>query len=226
LARVLEQVAADPQIHLSDINVLEEIERSQVVEQWNDTTQPVPAGTVVDLIAARAEAAPGVAAVRCGPVVVSYGELEGRANRLARYLTGLGVGRESRVGLCLPRGVEMVVGLLAVWKAGGAYVPLDPEYPVDRLAFMVADSGASVVLGTTATAARESAGAARVVLLDEVAEAVAAESAEPLGVPIVLGQLAYVIYTSGSTGRPKGVAVGHGGVANLAEAMRPVLGVA
>ncbi|MEC4016311.1 non-ribosomal peptide synthetase [Streptomyces sp. H27-D2] len=225
LARVLEQVAADPQIHLSDINVLEEIERSQVVEQWNDTTQPVPVGSVVDLIAAWAGAAPGVAAVRCGPVVLSYGELEARANRLARYLTGLGVGRESRVGLCLPRGVDMVVALLAVWKAGGAYVPLDPEYPVDRLAFMVADSGASVVLGTSATSARVSAGAARVVLLDEVAERIGSESGEPLGVPVVLGQLAYVIYTSGSTGRPKGVAVAHGGVANLAEAMRPVLGV-
>ncbi|MEC4019822.1 non-ribosomal peptide synthetase, partial [Streptomyces sp. H27-D2] len=221
----LERVAADPSVPVGRIGVLEAAERSRVVEQWNDTTQPVPAGTVVDLIAARAEAAPGVAAVRCGSVVVSYGELEGRANRLARYLTGLGVGRESRVGLCLPRGVDMVVALLAVWKAGGAYVPLDPEYPVDRLAFMVADSGASVVLGTGGALSEVLVGAARVVLLDEAAESVASESAEPLGVAVGPGQLAYVIYTSGSTGRPKGVAVAHGGVANLAEAMRPVLGV-
>ncbi|MEC4016310.1 non-ribosomal peptide synthetase [Streptomyces sp. H27-D2] len=227
LARVLEQVVADPAVRVSDIDVLDEAERSRVVGQWNDTGQPVPSGTVVDLFGAWACRSPNAPAVRCGPVVLSYGELEARANRLARYLTGLGVGWESRVGLCLPRGVDMIVALLAVWKAGGAFVPLDPEYPADRLAFMVADSGASVVLVDTGGALSEvSGGTARVVLLDEVAEAVASESAEPLGVPVASGQLAYVIYTSGSTGRPKGVAVAHGGVMNLAGAMRPVLGVA
>ncbi|MEU2794859.1 AMP-binding protein, partial [Streptomyces sp. NPDC007100] len=227
LARVLEQVAANPKIRLSEIEVLSRTERSQVVEEWNDTAQPVSAGSVAELFAARAEAAPDVAAVRCGPEVLSYGELEVRSNRLARYLTGLGVGRESRVGLCLPRGVDMVVGLLAVWKAGGAYVPLDPDYPADRLAFMVADSSASVVLGTTGTLSALETSSTAAVLLDtsEVERAVAAESPEPLGVPVDPGQLAYVIYTSGSTGRPKGVAVAHGGVVNLAEAMRPVLGV-
>ncbi|WP_248782869.1 amino acid adenylation domain-containing protein [Streptomyces varsoviensis] len=165
--------------------------------------------------------------MRCGSSALSYGELEGRANRLARYLSRLGVGRESRVGLCLPRGVEMIVGLLAVWKAGGAYVPLDPEYPADRLAYMVADSGASVVLTAAGRAADTAAaiaeGRARVVVLDEEAEAIEASDAPQHHT--IPGQLAYVIYTSGSTGRPKGVAVAHGGVANLAEAMRPVLGV-
>ncbi|MEU2791021.1 amino acid adenylation domain-containing protein, partial [Streptomyces sp. NPDC007100] len=225
--RFLEQAADDPALPVGRMDALGEAERSQVVEEWNDTAQPVSAGSVVELFAARAEAAPDVAAVRCGPEVLSYGELEARANRLARYLTGLGVGRESRVGLCLPRGVDMVVGLLAVWKAGGAYVPLDPEYPADRLAYMVADSGASVVLGTAETLSEIPVGAAtNVVLLDRVAEEIAAESSAGLEVACMADQLAYVIYTSGSTGRPKGVAVAHGGVANLAEAMRPVLGVA
>ncbi|MER5772504.1 amino acid adenylation domain-containing protein, partial [Streptomyces sp. NPDC001985] len=223
LGRVLEQVAADPDVRLSRISVLEETERAQVVTEWNDTGRVVAADTVLALFAAQAVRIPDVAAVRCGSVVLSYGELEARANRLARYLTGLGVGRECVVGLCLPRGVEMVVALLAVWKAGGAYVPLDPEHPEDRLAYMISDSGASVVL---ATAGVEVPGPDTPVLfLDGAADAIAAQSSEPLDTVVGPEQLAYVIYTSGSTGRPKGVAVAHGGVANLAQVMRPVLGV-
>ncbi|MFE7119663.1 amino acid adenylation domain-containing protein, partial [Streptomyces sp. NPDC057654] len=224
LARVLAQVAADPDTRLGDIDVLDGAERSRVVGEWNATARPQEAGTALDLFTAWVRSTPDAVAVRCGSDVLSYGELEGRANRLARYLVRLGVGRESRVGLCLPRGVEMIVGLLAVWKAGGAYVPLDPEYPADRLAYMITDSDASVVLATAETAAELREGTAtRVVVLDEEAEAIEASDA-PQTRP-TSQQLAYVIYTSGSTGRPKGVAVAHGGVANLAEVMRPVLGV-
>ncbi|MFI2215194.1 amino acid adenylation domain-containing protein, partial [Streptomyces sp. NPDC020141] len=220
LGRVLEQVAADPDLRLSEIAVLDEVERAQVVSEWNDTVLPVEAGTFLELFADRVAAAPGVAAVRSGADVLSYGELDEWSNRLARVLIEAGVGRERVVGLCLPRGVDMVVGLLAVWKAGGAYVPLDPEYPADRLAYMVADSGAVLVLATAGT---EPAGIDVPVLrFEEIQEA----SAEPLGTVTSPEQLAYVIYTSGSTGRPKGVAVAHGGVANLAHAMRPALGVA
>ncbi|MEU1055264.1 amino acid adenylation domain-containing protein [Streptomyces sp. NPDC005876] len=219
LARVLEQVAADPGLRLSDIDVLDETERAQVVRDWNDTAQPVPADTVLDLFRNWAERTPDTIAVRGGSDTLTYAELDARAGRLARHLAGLGVGRESRVGLFLPRGVDMVVALLAVWKVGGAYVPLDPQYPADRLAYMVGDSGASVVLATAETADSVPPGA-EVVLLES-----ADASAEPLDTAVDPGQLAYVIYTSGSTGRPKGVAVAHGGVANLAEAMRPVLGV-
>ncbi|WP_344486870.1 amino acid adenylation domain-containing protein, partial [Streptomyces amakusaensis] len=217
LGRVLEQVAADPDVRLSEITVLDEVERSWVVSEWNDTALPVEADTFLDLFAERVASVPEVPAVRCGGDVLSYGELDGQANRLARYLVAAGVGRERVVGLCLPRGIDMVVALLAVWKAGGAYVPLDPEYPSDRLAYMVADSGAVLVLGAEIPGID-----VPVVRLDEVG----AGSAEPLGVSVSPDQLAYVIYTSGSTGRPKGVAVAHGGVANLALAMRPALGVA
>ncbi|WP_220189238.1 non-ribosomal peptide synthetase, partial [Streptomyces phytophilus] len=212
VVRVLEQVVADPSVRVGGVEVLDAGERSRVVSGWNATELAVPVGSVLDRFEERARRAPGVVAVRCGAEELSYGELDARANRLARYLIRLSVGRESRVGLCLPRGVEMVVAVLAVWKAGGAYVPLDPAYPADRLAFMVADSGAQVVLSAedVVSAAGE----------------IAAESAEPLGTVLELGQLAYVIYTSGSTGRPKGVAVPHRGPANLAEAMRPILGVA
>ncbi|WP_234380000.1 non-ribosomal peptide synthetase [Streptomyces sp. CMB-StM0423] len=220
LVRVLEQVVADPEVRVGDVEVLTAGERASVVSGWNDTELAVPAGSVLDRFEERARRAPEAVAVRCGAEVLSYAGLDARANRLARYLQRLGVGRESRVGLCLPRGVEMVAGMLAVWKAGGAYVPLDPAYPAERLAFMVADSGAQVVLSTGELAPE---GAVR---LEEAAADVEAESAESLQTALEPGQLAYVIYTSGSTGRPKGVAVPHEGPANLAEAMRAVLGVA
>ncbi|MGW5699380.1 AMP-binding protein, partial [Streptomyces asiaticus] len=219
--RVLEAVAADPGVRVSEIDVVGEVERARVVAEWNATEAALSGGSVVERFEGWVAAAPDVVAVRCGGEALSYGELDRRANRLARLLTGAGIGRESRVALCLPRSVDMVVAELAVWKAGGAFVPLDPEYPADRLGFVIADSGAEVVLGTADYITDVPLGDARAVLL----EGADAFSAEPLGTVIVPGQLAYVIYTSGSTGRPKGVAVAHGGVANLAEAMRPVLGM-
>ncbi|MFH8606826.1 amino acid adenylation domain-containing protein [Streptomyces sp. NPDC018029] len=227
LIRVLQQIVADPSTPVARIDVLGAPERGLVVDRWNDTAAAVPDISVPELFAAQAVRTPEAVAVRCGADVVAYGELEARANRLARYLVGLGVGPESCVGLCLPRGVDMVVAELAVWKAGGAFVPLDPEYPVERLSFMVADSGAAVVLGVAESLAEVSLGEAQTVRLDdpEVARTLTTESAAPLGLRVPREQLAYVIYTSGSTGRPKGVGVAHGGVANLAAAMRPVLGV-
>ncbi|MFI7498084.1 amino acid adenylation domain-containing protein [Streptomyces sp. NPDC049687] len=217
LVRVLEQVGADPTVRLSGIELLDEAERAAVVEEWNDTERPVEAGTVLERFRGWVRATPGAVALWSAGRSLTYAEVDGRSDALARGLVARGVGREVRVGLCLPRGVEMVVALLAVWKAGGAYVPLDPEYPADRLAFMVADSGAEVVLVMPETVDRLPEGVVSV-LLDEVA----GEGGE---LPEVASeQLAYVIYTSGSTGRPKGVAVAHGSVANLATAMRPVLG--
>ncbi|MFC6022916.1 condensation domain-containing protein, partial [Plantactinospora solaniradicis] len=205
LVRVLEQVAADPGLRLSDIEVLDDAERSLVIGRWNDTAVRVPDQMVPELFEARVAASPDVVAVRCGADVLTYAELDQRANRLARYLAGVGVGAESRVGLCLPRGVDMVVGLLAVWKAGGAFVPLDPAYPSDRLDYMVADSDTTVLVGTGDTLSGLSTAGVRQVRLDEVAGEVAGLSAAVSGRDVSPDGLAYVIYTSGSTGRPKGV---------------------
>ncbi|MFE0178384.1 amino acid adenylation domain-containing protein [Streptomyces sp. NPDC059002] len=228
LVGALERIAADPRTPVGRIDFLDTAERALVVERWNDTGRPVAAGSVVEAFEERVALSPGAVAVVSGEQALSYEELEARANRLARYLTGLGVRRESRVGLCLPRGVDMVVAELAVWKAGGAFVPLDPEYPADRLAFMLADSGAQVVLAVDGALTGVPVGAARIVLLDdaETAQAITVRSSARPGEHAGPDQLAYVIYTSGSTGRPKGVAVAHDGLVNLAEAMRPVLGVA
>ncbi|MFF4764749.1 amino acid adenylation domain-containing protein, partial [Streptomyces sp. NPDC001292] len=212
-------------VPLSTVDVLGEDERRRVLAEWNDTAAQVPDASLVEQFEGWAARTPDAVAVRCGAEAVTYAELEARANRLARYLAGLGVGRESRVGLCLPRGVDMVVSILAVWKAGGAYVPLDPEYPAERLAYMVLDSGAAVVLGSAQTRVGLPGDVVHM-SLDELRDLVSRESAERLGTAVTPDQLAYVIYTSGSTGRPKGVAVAHRGVVNLAEVMRPVLGAA
>ncbi|MBF9129511.1 amino acid adenylation domain-containing protein [Plantactinospora sp. S1510] len=225
-ARVLERVAVEPGTRLSRIDVLDGPERSRVTVGWNDTARPIPPGTVLDLFADRVTRSPDTVAVRCGTEALTYGELEAQANRLARYLAAVGVGREDVVGLCLPRGVRLVVAIMSVWKSGAAYTYLDPDYPADRLGYLLADSGAVVVLGAAGTLAGVSLGTARPVVLDggSVA-AIAAESAESPGTPVDPRQVAYVTYTSGSTGRPKGVAVAHGGLVNLAQAMRPRLGV-
>ncbi|MFE4337539.1 amino acid adenylation domain-containing protein, partial [Streptomyces sp. NPDC056831] len=139
----------------------------------------------------------------------------GRANRLAHYLRGVGVGAESVVGLCLPRGVDLVVAVLAVWQAGGAYLPLDPEYPVERLEFMLGDSGVEVLVGVGSVA--EGLPIEHVVWLDDpgvVGVLGGLSSLAPGGV-VFGGQLAGVVYTSGSTGRPKGTLVSHGSLVAL-----------
>ncbi|MFI6063522.1 amino acid adenylation domain-containing protein, partial [Streptomyces sp. NPDC051286] len=146
LSRVLELLTADPLLRVSAVDVLGAGERRRVVAEWNDTGAEVPGVLLVELFEGWVARTPGAVAVVFEGVEVSYAELDARASRLARLLVGRGVGPESVVGLCLPRGVDMVVSVLAVWKAGGAYVPLDPEYPVDRIAFMLADSGATVAV--------------------------------------------------------------------------------
>ncbi|MFD6293001.1 amino acid adenylation domain-containing protein, partial [Streptomyces sp. NPDC060205] len=226
LVTLLDAVAEDAGRLIDDLPVLTEPERSRLLHERNDTAEPLPAvGGVHELIAARAAEHPDAVAVVCGEAFLKYGDLLARANRLAHHLRAVGAGADTVVALCLPRGIDMVVAALAVWQAGAAYLPLDPEYPDERLEFMLADSGAKVLVcaGTTA----EGLGAETVIRLDEPA-VVAALAELPASAPEVTtypDQLAYVIYTSGSTGRPKGVQVAHRGVVNLALAQARVFGV-
>ncbi|MFC7818965.1 amino acid adenylation domain-containing protein, partial [Streptomyces sp. NPDC057367] len=195
-------------------------ELRRVLTEWNDTDGPVDAVTAPELFEAQVARTPDAMAVVAGTAEVSYAELDTRANRLAHLLRDHGVGPESVVGLCLPRGVEAIAAIFGVWKAGAAYLPLDPEYPRERLAFMLSDSGAGVVVGRSDLTGRFSAPGSRVLNLDDPEVAAALETA-PVTAPRLAGtpdRMAYVIYTSGSTGRPKGVAVSHAGLANLAAA--------
>jgi amino acid adenylation domain-containing protein len=164
-------------------------------------------------VAAQAARRPDATAVAAGTEVLTYHDLDCRANRLARYLRSVGVGADVAVGLCLPRSLDLVVGALGIMKAGGAYVPMDPAYPPDRLAFMLDDAQAPVLVTTPALAQRLPSGNRQVVYLD--APETAAEPDHLPRIDILPGDLAYVIYTSGSTGKPKGVDITHAGLANL-----------
>ncbi|MFD3658948.1 condensation domain-containing protein, partial [Streptomyces sp. NPDC058620] len=225
LVALLEAVAVDARQRVGELPVLSVGERELVVEGWNASSVVLPlVGGVHELIAGCAGASPDAVAVVVGGESLTYGGLMGRASRLAHYLRGVGVGAESVVGLCLPRGVGMVVAMLGVWQAGGAYLPLDPEYPVDRLEFMLGDAGVRVVVGERSLV--EGMPVEQVVWLDDPA-VVGALDGLPSRAPEVavsVDQLAYVIYTSGSTGRPKGVQVAHGGVVGMVSALGPVLG--
>ncbi|QEH34736.1 Linear gramicidin synthase subunit B [Aquisphaera giovannonii] len=157
---------------------------------------------------------PEAVALRAATGEVSYRELNDRANQLARRLKAMGVGPDVLVGVCLPRSAEMVVGLLAALKAGGAYVPLDPSYPADRLAYMLEDSAAAVLLTEDRLAGSLADFAGPTLFLDRDAPGLAEEIDADLPGDTRPGDLAYVIYTSGSTGRPKGVMITHGGLTN------------
>ncbi|MEU9901001.1 amino acid adenylation domain-containing protein, partial [Streptomyces phaeochromogenes] len=221
-ARVLETVTRTPELCLTAVDVLHPEERTQVLTAWNDTAAPATA-TVPELFVRQADAAPEAVAVAAGGVELSYGELNARADRLARHLQSLGVSRESLVAVVMERGVDVAVAILAVWKAGAAYLPVDPANPAGRVGFMLADAGVAGVLtdratGELAEAALSDIGVSvPVVVIDEpeVRECVAALPGGPLETVADPAGLAYVIYTSGSTGTPKGVAVTHASVANL-----------
>ena len=207
--RVLETLTADPATRLSRVDVLGEHERRQMLQEWNDTPVTVPG-----LFAEQVERVPDAVAVVSGDAWLSYRELDVRAGRLAGWLRAAGVGRESVVGLCLPRGAEWVRAVLGVWKAGAAYLPLDPGLPAERAGFMLADSQAAMVLGTGEVLDELPAGRIRMVDLDDPAVAAAVAGSPPVDARGGLDDLAYVIYTSGSTGVPKGVAVSQGALAN------------
>ncbi len=171
--------------------------------------------TIHQLVAGWAAATPSAPAVSTPDGTMTYAELDTRAARLAARLRAYGVGPESRVGVAIPRSVEAIVAFLGVLKAGGAYVPLDPDYPVERRAFMLADSGVTVLVTVSALARSVDAGTVPTVLLDrdEPAPVAAGESLPEARVGA--GHCAYVVYTSGSTGTPKGVMVEHSSVVAL-----------
>ncbi|HVR98074.1 MAG TPA: condensation domain-containing protein, partial [Thermoanaerobaculia bacterium] len=203
--RVVEAVVAAPERRVVEMPLLDEAQQHQVLREWNADGGVAAPASVLELFQHRVRLAPDAPALAQEDRRFTYAELDRWANRLANRLLRLGVRPEARVAVLAERSPELIAALLGILKAGGVYVPIDPTYPQERIAYMLEDSGAAVLLS-----------------LDEDLEG---ESDAAPVLDIEADQLAYVLYTSGSTGKPKGVMVSHGALARYVEAVRPVYGI-
>ncbi len=222
---VLDAMATEPDTPISTLPMMARDERQTIVVEWNATAAPFPERrTVHGLFEEQAERTPdAVAVIEPGPAgpdrrTLSYRELNRLAGGVARRLRTLGVGPDVRVGLCLGRSLEMIVGMLGILKAGGAYVPLDPAHPTERLHAMLSDSGASVLLVARGGEARLPRFGGAVMVVDVDGEPAVPCPAGGTAITPASTCLAYVMYTSGSTGRPKGVMIEHRGLVNYVTA--------
>ena len=215
---MLEGVAANPDQRLSELPLLTEAERHQLLVEWNNTSTEYPKDKCIhELFEEQVEKTPDAIAVVFEDKQLTYRELNAKANQLAHYLRRSGVGPEAMVGICVERSLEMIIGVLGILKAGGAYVPLDPVYPEERLAFMLEDAQASILITQTGPLERLHAKNIRAVCIGDDWGVISQESPENVAGGTGPDNLAYVIYTSGSTGRPKGVMVTHYNVVRLFE---------
>ncbi|MGE9835755.1 amino acid adenylation domain-containing protein, partial [Pseudomonas sp. UM16] len=221
---LLRAIARDPLQRLGELNILSDAQQQAIFAQWN----PAPRSVAVEhclhqLIEQQAALRPEAIALTFDDQQLSYDQLNRRANRLAHLLIAQGVGPDRLVGLACERSFDMLVGILAILKAGGAYVPLDPQYPDDRLAYMIEDSGIALLLGQPAVLERLSLPPGLTTLSLDIGAAHLPESNPH--VAVYPDNLAYVIYTSGSTGRPKGTLLPHRNVLRLFDATQDWFGV-
>ena len=215
LTELFRSITENPKKPISQLNLLPEADRQQILVEWNRTERNFPGTKCVhELFEEQAERSPEAVAVVFGNKQLTYRELNAQTNRLAHHLQKLGVGPETLAGICVERSLEMVIGLLGILKAGGAYVPLDPEYPKERLAFMLEDAAVTVLLTQAHLVGTIPASTARMIRLDADRPVIADESATKVESGVTAEHLAYMIYTSGSTGHPKGAMNTHQGIVN------------
>ncbi|HEV7397288.1 MAG TPA: amino acid adenylation domain-containing protein, partial [Pyrinomonadaceae bacterium] len=212
---LLESIVKNPEQPIARVQLLPRHEQHKLLLEWNNEQTYAVEHCLHELVAAQVERTPNAIALNFESQFVTYRELDQRANQLAHHLKNLGVGPDVLVSIFMERSVEMLVGLLAVLKAGGAYVPIDPAYPPERIAFILEDTAAPVLLTQQSMSSLLPPHNARVVCLDEQQEEIERASGEPLATTLSPDNLAYIIYTSGSTGKPKGVMVTHRNVCRL-----------
>ncbi|MEQ9407226.1 MAG: amino acid adenylation domain-containing protein [Fuerstiella sp.] len=212
---LLGSVAEEPDQQLSQLQLMSAAERHQLLVEWNDTARDYPRDQCIhELFEAQVASTPDAVAVEFEGEVLTYSELNARANQLARWLQARGVGAEQKVVLLLERSFEMVIGIYGTLKAGGAYLPMDLKSPVDRLEFILDDASAAAVISVAALRDRIPASARNVLYLDTDASELDTLPSDNILSSNNSTSLAYVIYTSGSTGQPKGVMNEHRGVVN------------
>ncbi len=223
---LLEGIVVNSKQKISELPLLTETERHQILVECNNTWAEYPQDKCIhQLFEEQVERSPNAVAVVLEGEQLTYRELNVKAKQLAHYLRSLGVGPEVLVGICVERSLEMVIGLLGILKAGGAYVPLDPNYPSERLAFMLEDSSVPVLLTQQKLVEKLPPNSARVVCLDSDWEEIAAYSEKNPNSTVRPQNLAYVIYTSGSTGKPKGVLIEHRSLVNYTTVISAEYGI-
>ncbi|WP_187299439.1 non-ribosomal peptide synthetase [Nitrospira moscoviensis] len=221
---LLEAVAADPHRTITEYDCMSPADRRRLLIEWNRTEADYPSNlSLPELITAQAARTPDAVAVAQGAHRLTYGALERRANQLAHYLRRRGARPGACVGICLERTPSLLVGALGILKSGAAYIPLDPEYPLDRLHYMLEESGAGLVVTSQALKSRLPETGREVICLDREQRTVEQESMQAPAAPEP-SDLAYVLYTSGSTGKPKGVAICHRSLVNFLWSMKSVPG--
>jgi amino acid adenylation domain-containing protein len=224
-SQILREMVRDPKQCISILPLLTGKERHQLLFDWNQTETIFASRCIHELFVEQVARTPEAVAVEYEGQEISYAELNRRANQLGHYLRKLGVKPEARVGICLERSFEMVVGLMGILKAGGAYLPLDPSYPPERLAYVLQDGQVAVLLTQERFRSQFSGYGGNVVALDEQWNGIAAESDANLENTTGLENLVYVIYTSGSTGKPKGAMNVHAGLCNRLQWMQQQYGL-
>ncbi|AZE60743.1 MULTISPECIES: non-ribosomal peptide synthetase [Pseudomonas fluorescens group] len=223
---LLQAMVVDGAQRIGELPMLDASEQQRLVHTWNQTAESYPTERGIHhLIEDQVQRTPNAPALVFGTTTLTYAQLDARANQLAHALGEQGVGPDVLVGICVERSVEMVIGLLAILKAGGAYVPLDPEYPQERLAYMIEDSGVQLLLSQQSLLALLPAAGIQVIALDQPALWLDGYSREAPAVAVHALNLAYVIYTSGSTGKPKGAGNSHRALVNRLSWMQQAYGL-
>ena len=202
---LLDSITKDPNQKIEALSILPIYERKLVVNEWNTNTTPLPkAESIHQLIEEQAQLKPNQKAVAFQDQYLSYEELIGQSNKIVGHLQSLNIAKNEKVGLCIDRSVDMIVGIVGILRSGAAYIPLDPEYPAERIEFVIKDAGIPIILTQRHLLPRLANISAQIICLEDL---IANESYIPS--QVTRNDLAYIIYTSGSTGKPKGVPISH-----------------